>query len=587
MIKFGIHPVQVIHNKPINGIFFTNSKQILFNNTSQLQAFENLKKGSHLFFDKYFYFDSEHPNWHKNYFNNKISKYRNLNWWKIPDFDLELGDIKNLWELSRFDWVVQLSKLAANGDKRALNLLNSRLNNWIEENPFYKGVNWKCGQEASIRIIHLMLSSIILNQFKQPTDPFIKLIEAHVKRIAPTINYAISQNNNHGTSEAAALFVAGHFLTSNGLTEYKHLEVKGRKWLEDRAKVLFSKDGCFSQYSINYHRLALDTYSFCEIYRCLYELKPFKNQLYDKIKKAIIWLEILTDSESGDTPNIGANDGAMILNLFNCGYRDYRDSVQLANLLFNNRLIYPINDFKAEIYKLFRINIENVKIDTPTIKSLIRGDKDGFFIYKNKKLLLVFKRPIFKFRPSHSDALHIDLWVNGQNIFRDGGTFSYNTTIDKTKYYNGTESHNTIQFDIEDQMPKISRFLFGSWLKESLFEFYENENEISIKSGYINNLGIKHEREVIVNNDTINVIDDINGFKKEAKLIWRLNLSNWQLIDNKNSNLIEIDINKKTINGKVSVVNAFESRYYLNESEIPAIFKFLNYSGQFKTIIKY
>lgn len=32
------------------------------------------------------------------------------NWWEIPDFDLAVGDIKAVWEASRFDWVPALAQ---------------------------------------------------------------------------------------------------------------------------------------------------------------------------------------------------------------------------------------------------------------------------------------------------------------------------------------------------------------------------------------------------------------------------------------------------------------------------------------------
>lgn len=31
-------------------------------------------------------------------------------WWCIPDFDDDVGDIKAIWEASRFDWMVAFSR---------------------------------------------------------------------------------------------------------------------------------------------------------------------------------------------------------------------------------------------------------------------------------------------------------------------------------------------------------------------------------------------------------------------------------------------------------------------------------------------
>ncbi|MFV7425598.1 heparinase II/III family protein, partial [Stenotrophomonas geniculata] len=86
-------------------------------------------------------------------------------------------------------------------------------------------------------------------------------IEAHLKRIEPTIDYAIAQDNNHGTSEAAALYIGGAFLNANKpLPQYKKWQALGEKWLANRANKLIMHDGGFSQYSINYHRVMLDSY---------------------------------------------------------------------------------------------------------------------------------------------------------------------------------------------------------------------------------------------------------------------------------------------------------------------------------------
>lgn len=587
LLKLGVHPVQKIKSSQINGVFFNSPPRILLTSKDLLYSLSKLENGYYPFSSDFVSFGNVAPNWHKNYFNNFESKSKNLDWWKISDFDLNLGDIKTVWELSRFDWVVQLAIIAVSGEKHAINLLNSRLTDWIKENPYYKGVNWKCGQEASIRVLHLILAAIILDQSNNSSKPLISLIEAHIKRIAPTISYAIAQNNNHGTSEAAALFIGGHFLVLNGLKEYNHLESIGRKWLEDRARKLFSNDGCFSQYSVNYHRLALDTYSLCETYRKSNKLPPFSIYLQEKIKKSINWLEVLTDPKTGDVPNIGANDGANLFNMFKYDYRDYRNSVQWANLVFNERLIYSITENQDKIYNQLGINVSSVKNDIANQDALLMGNEDGFFIYRKKDLLLVFRRPIFRFRPSHSDALHIDFWKNGENILRDGGSYSYSTTIEKSNYYSGVESHNTIQFDFRNQMPRLNRFLFGSWLKEYFFKFTISDSDLTIKSGYTDYKGMNHFRTIELNDDALIISDEISSYSNSVKLRFRLLPADWIYVHEDCADSIEIDVNSRIIKGDVLIGKDFESKYYLAEEEIPVVSKQVERLNYIKTTIKY
>jgi len=582
-LKLNIHPVQKISFEPFNGIFFKQPEISLPYGSSSL---ESIKSGFNPFSGDFISFENEHPDWHKNYFNAQQSTFKNYNWWDIPDFDLALGDIKTVWELSRFDWVIQLVILSISGDKDAITILNNRLNHWLKENLPYKGVNWKCGQEASIRVMHLIFSAIIIEQFNKPSQSLLKMIEMHIKRIAPTISYAIGQNNNHGTSEAAALFIGGHFLKINGLLQYEKHEKIGRKWLEERSKTLFSEDGCFSQYSTNYHRVALDTYSFCETYRRKNDLKPFSRELSSKLSMATRWLEVLTDKNSGDVPNIGANDGAKLFPTFKSEYRDYRRSVQWANLEFNNRLVYVLSENDKFIFNKLGINTETANLDLPVDDIQLNGDEDGFFIYRKKSILLVFKRPIFKFRPCQSDALHIDLWIDSQNILRDGGSYSYNTSFDKSNYYNGVESHNTVQFDGRNQMPRFSRFLFGSWLKEHKFNFHQSNKSIYISTGYNDYFGAFHQRNLTFSEKELLIEDSVKNFKMSAKINWRLKASDWvYVLSSENKTDIEINLITNEIKGDFSKSCGLESLFYNNESNIPVIYKDLNKFGRFSTKI--
>src|SRR5690606_33821284 len=60
--------------------------------------------------------DSPLP-WHVNPINGGSVKNPNRDWWEIPDFDPEVGDIKTIWEASRFDWVLAYAQQTATGDQ--------------------------------------------------------------------------------------------------------------------------------------------------------------------------------------------------------------------------------------------------------------------------------------------------------------------------------------------------------------------------------------------------------------------------------------------------------------------------------------
>lgn len=574
-VKTGLNPVQKLAAKMPEGQFFST--------TSEYTKVKNFPKTLQAFGYLEYPLTQGVPNW----FYSPLTQYEFQNshfaWYKIPDFDANVGDIKGIWEASRFDWILNFVLQAQqqhNND--ALHVLDVWLNDWCQKNSAYLGPNWKCGQEASIRVMHLIAGLIGLNQLTQPSQNIQQLIALHLKRIAPTIDYAIAQDNNHGTSEATALFIGGALLNYVfPKSEYKAWQELGRKWLENRAQKLIMADGGFSQYSVTYHRVMLDSYSLAEIVRQQLNLKAFSDVLYYQLLKATNWLYVLTQEVNGDVPNIGANDGARLLAVSATDYRDFRPSVQLASTLFAGQSYYAAQGAYDESLDFF-------KLDKKVVNPLTLPKKDQFFsesgliTAQKQHFFIAFKLPIFKFRPSQCDALHLDVWCNGQNILRDGGTYSYNSSAEDLEYFSGTESHNTVQFDQHSQMPRLSRFLYGAWLKPENLNYQKNQ----FSCGYQDNWGCKHQRNIILKNKDIVVTDQVSGFKDQAVLRWRLQPGQWKLNDKKIFNdAISIEI--KTDN-EVEIVlsSGFESRYYYQKTVLPVLEVKVKQSSTIITVIK-
>ena len=118
------------------------------------------------------------------------------------------------------------------------------------------------------------------------------------------------------------------------------------------------------------------------------------------------------------------------------------------------------------------------------------------------------RSPNYKFRPAHSDIFHLDIWSDGKNILRDGGSYSYNVDIKWTEYFSGTQSHNTVQFDGHDQMPRIGKFLFGSWIKINQIEPLVLKDDVATYAGeYVDYKGCRHMRSIQFTKDFLRVID--------------------------------------------------------------------------------
>lgn len=513
-------------------------------------------------------------------------------WWEISDFDESVGDIKLIWEQSRMNWVVAFAQRARNGNEGSLKRLNSWLANWIKSNPPYLGVNWKCGQEASIRVMHLCSAALILGQERNSLLGLQELIRLHLRRIAPTIHYAIAQNNNHGTSEAAALFIGGSWLDACGAPDGEKYEMLGRRWLNDRSNKLIEEDGSFSQYSMNYHRMVLDTFSIAEIWRRKLGRDKFSGGFYAKASRATSWLYQLVCPLSGDGPNLGANDGSHLLQLTDSCYRDFRPSVQLASNLFEGRQAYTASGLWDD--HLAWLGIENKTLGP---KQYVHCDYDsgGYKILRAAGgVCLIFRFPKFRYRPSQADAMHLDLWVDGSNLLGDAGSYSYNSTPDLSTYFSGAWSHNTVQFDDRDQMPRLGRFLFGSWLKtKQVSPIVVFDSIVNSSATYRDYRGAEHSRQIDLQSNALCISDKVKGFKTKAVIRWRL-LDGAEWILRKTRNNIEVSNGSSTLTvaANVTIVRAelvkgLKSLFYLQKQSVPVLEVEISSAGSIFTTVSW
>ncbi|HZF43806.1 MAG TPA: heparinase II/III family protein, partial [Sphingomonadaceae bacterium] len=319
-------------------------------------------------------------------------------------------DIKGVWEASRFGWAVDLARAhqAAPGAGH-LARLEANIESWIAEHPPFRGDNWSCGQEASIRVLHLLLAHQVLSGETALTPRLAALVARHLGRIERTLSYAVAQQNNHATSEAAALFVggavlAGHMDTSGAPRRWEEL---GRRTLEHTVAGLVMPDGGFAQYSTNYHRLMLDTLCQVELWRSRLGRPPFSERYRERCRAATRWLGAVTNAATGAAPNLGHNDGAQAYRLTDAPYADHRPSVALAARLFEGAA--PAADNSLPLAE--KIYDKTSRVFPDFGLALINPDPAGGGSYAFVRF------PVRRFRPAQADMLHFDLWTaDGENL---------------------------------------------------------------------------------------------------------------------------------------------------------------------------
>lgn len=560
-LRLGLHPVQRLQSAPATGPFFRAERQA-----------RDLPGADSRWLDHVVRFDWHEeplpagacPDWFANPWGRHGGTRTTHPWWTIGDFGS--GDIKGLWELSRFGWACALAGCAARRQPGAAERLNAWLADWTARNPPYHGPNWKCGQEASIRVMHLAAAAVALNEDNAPLPGVLALVAQHLQRVAPTLGYALGQDNNHGTSEAAALFIGGSWLEAAGDPRGARWAATGRRWLEERACRLIFADGSFSQYSITYHRVMLDSYALAEAWRARRGLPEFSPALRARLVAATRWLRAMVDPASGDAPNIGASDGTRLLPFSATGYRDFRPSVELAGRLFCQETTYP-GQAPASLAGWLNVALPSAQ-GAPAVPATCA--EGGWLVLRTKRAHAVLRFPRFRYRPGHADALHLDLCVDGRNLLRDAGTYSYNDPAVPDGDFAGTRFHNTVTFDDADQMPRLGRFLYGDWLAPTAVEPVRTDAGFqTAAAGYCDTRGNRHHRQVRLSDTTLTCIDTIGGSFGRATLRWRLPPGHWT-IDNArvSGDGLDLSIDADGATAQIALVDDVEAREYLRQSPV-------------------
>ena len=549
-----------------------------------------------LYFSRHLLPTNGHVPWLYDPFADEDFEAPERHWSEIPDFIRPGRDIKAIWELSRFDWALKLACEALDQQNDApIARLNGLIRDWQEHNPPFLGPNWKCGQESTIRMLQTLLAASLLGQdgigSEQPPSEALKaFVEIHTKRVAATIHYALAQDNNHSISEASGLFIAGAWLARHdeATRRPRAWHERGRLQLERLVTRLFAEDGSFSQYSITYHRFVIDMLAQVEWWRQRLELPAFSETFYMRVQAGVRWLHDLTDPVAGDAPNMGSNDGARLFVLSDTDYRDFRPSVQLAMKLFEDEVPYPEGKHDQQLIRL-GLTPEPRR----TLERSSRVMADGGFVLmmpfggdlspgtsalsskttNPRHIWGCIRFPSFAFRPSHADALHFDLWVGGVNLLRDSGSYSYNPTEGKAPDLRATAAHNTIEFDRRDQMPRLGRFLFGSWLQSSeVGELIASEEGLSWSGAYRDYEDCWHRRTVTSSGLIWRIWDEFAGQKEKAVLRWRLAPDDWTLHGKAlEGPLAHIAIECDQEPVAIRLIDGRESRYYLELETLPVL----------------
>jgi hypothetical protein len=385
--------------------------------------------------------------------------------------DFDFGDIKCVWELSRFAWAFPLARAyKRTGENCYAEGFWSLFEDWLRRNLPNRGPNWMCGQEATFRLMAATFARQVCRPAPATTAErvarFQEFVRVTGRRIAANIDYALSQSNNHGVSECIGLLTAALLVPTR--EESAGWLALGLRRLEGQLGDLVYADGGFAQHSANYHRVLLHDLLWClAVLRAAH--KPTPGWLDDAAKRALGLIASLMNPSTGRVPLWGANDGALVLPLADADFLDFRPLVQAAAAVIHGQRWLPLGPWDEAA--LWLGGCGSLPETITPVRWMPTGlwRQAGLAQIGGRESRIVFRCPTaFRHRPSQADLLHVDVEWRGQAIALDAGTYSYNTGGRWVGALSGAAVHNTITIDGQEPMQKPSRFLYLPWPRGSV-----------------------------------------------------------------------------------------------------------------------
>ena len=481
--------------------FFTSKESLNFPRQpeqSLKEKYDQIKNGHILLFNSTLADLGKNYDW----VTNPDSGYKydiKKHWTEIPDYSKEAGDIKYVWEKSRFSYLYDVIRYDYHFNEDCGQFVFSEILSWIESNPVNCGPNYRCSQEISLRVLNWTFALHYYRNSPHLTDEVFNKIQYalywHLHHVYKNIDFSrIAVRNNHAITETLTLYLGG--LLFPGLPGAEEWKKKGKAWFEEEIAYQVYEDGTFLQFSMNYHRIVAQLLTWAITIADLNKEK-FADIVCTRAKRTYTFLRTCMIDENGYLPNYGANDGALFFKLSNADYRDYRPQIQALAAALGTELLFNTSNEDAHWYGIF----ENARKTWQPANGIHTFPNGGYYIIREPRTLTFIKCGSYKDRPSQADNLHLDIWYQGENILPDAGSYKYNTDDETIRYFSGTASHNTVMLDDKDQMLKGGRFIWYHWTKALKAEVQEDaarflfEGEVSAFT-YLH-AGIIHKRTVV------------------------------------------------------------------------------------------
>ncbi|MER7229317.1 alginate lyase family protein [Streptomyces olivaceus] len=457
----------------------------------------------------------------------------------VPYRDEEaVGDIKQIWELSRHQYLTVLAAAyAVTGDERYAERVAEHLRSWWASNAPLRGVHWTSGIELGIRLLSWVWIRRLLDGWPGAAALFegnpvaLDQIWQHQRWLAAFPSRG-SSANNHAVAEAAGQFAAacafGWFPAS------ARWRADALRSLERHLRSNTFGSGLNRELATEYHGLVLEL-GLAALAEADAARVPVPATVRLVLLRMTDALAAVVDDRLRPPRQGDADDGHGLV-------VDGAGTDRWASLLATGGAVFgPLDWWPA---------VTGTDVRTPLLTALVRPyGKEGAAPAVSRPArrpahfadagLTVLRGPagiwcrcdggphgfLSIAAHAHADALSVEVRHDGVDVLADPGTFCYHGQPVWRRYFRSTLGHNTLELDGTDQSVSGGPFLWTRHARSRVLAVQTPQEGVSRWCAEHDGYGrTVHRRRVELTHASreLRVVDEVRGEGRAVRLAFHL-----------------------------------------------------------------
>lgn len=427
------------------------------------------------------------------------------------------GALRRVWELNRMQWLPSLASAYRVTAREEFVIAGWRhILGWIDANPPGCGINWTSPLEMAMRVLS-WLSFMVQTRSSPPSDATRFWQSVHAQARATAWHLSLRPRpNNHLAGEALLLVTLGVVCPwMRGAGPWRRL---GRNALAWGIGGCLLPDGSPAEGSLNYGAFAKDAYSAAEAL-----LESTGRRLAGRAGTHLAAARRLFGRlpRLATPPQMGDSDEVTLTSLTGPLLR----AVTAEGLIARS---HDDEDAAATPRELPSQPPENDGNGDTTCDSFALATRGEFTV-----LCVVGRMGLSPYYGhAHAHALSIQLWLNGEPVFIDPGTYSY-AEQPWRDYFRSTAAHCTVEVEGESQARPTSDFAWQAAYscsatirsRDDVFELrgsHDGYRRLPQRVG--------HSRRVHLSRGRLEIEDSLCGRAPfTARLYWHLH-PRWEVV---------------------------------------------------------